>query len=251
MCGRQNYMDGDGRALNHPGVPDGMPLGCLPRVTKFGACFTPLREVLSEVYPESEWEAILKDNPIDLEPNLEYTYKQKYNECASGSCTGALHGLLSMQGEPFVQLNSLSQYSAVCGGRDRGSTIDENALHSRNIGILPEEIWPYSKGWREVPPAQLFKDHALKSDEQHDVENRVELGNSLIHGLLVQFGFDVHAVFAYGLFKENRVWMLNYHNTYGPKWGPFGTGNGVLRLRDVEFMYGAIAYRTASSRTKL
>ena len=225
-------------------LPPGYKTGCLPRKLAFGkvpGC-PPMADVI-ETIPERDWGDLIGN--VALCPNVRQILDQGRNgSCATESTTQGVLIVRDVAGLPFVLLNPLSIYRVTSGGRDQGSNIDSNLIFARDIGILPESYWPRSKGFRAIPP-DGWEDVAkpYRIEEFYDIRNKVEVGSALLKGFAVVFGWSGHSCIMTRLLSKTAA-------RYANSWGMYsGSDNGfdTIKLRSINFGYGAFAIRTATS----
>jgi len=223
-------------------TPRGKKKGCLPRKSKFGSRCPVFGDSFNTI-PVGDWPELLKTHH-SLRPFVPMIFDQDgVGSCATESTTQAMQVARAAQGLPFIQLQPWSIYSTTSGGRDQGSAIDDNLEYAREIGILPESVWPRSKGWRAKPPKSLLDEHAsqFRIQEFWDIENIEQIGTALLLGFPVVFGWSGHSVMFCDLLDTATA---EYANSWGSEWGDEGFGK--LSLRSVNFKYGAFALRVAS-----
>ena len=179
---------------------------------------------------------------MSLRSKVKQIFDQGSNgSCATESTTQSEQIVRAVAGQPFVLLNPLSIYRVTSGGRDRGSSIDENLMFARETGILPESYWPRSKGFRATPP-DGWQDVAAKYriDEFFDIGSIDEVGTALLRGLPVVFGWQGHSCVLVELLSDTEA---VYANSWSKEWGD--SGFGTIALSKINFSYGAFATRTA------
>jgi len=224
-------------------VPSGKVTGCNFRKTKYGDCCALLSDVL-EIIPRDKWAGLI--GQVNLRPFVGQILDQgDVGSCATESTSQGAMIVRAIEGKHFVLLNPWSIYRITSGGRDNGSSIDENLQFARDYGILPESYWPRSKGWWATPPADwkaVAADYRI--DEFFDIGTALEFGTSLLRGFPVVFGWQGHSVIATRLLSATT---FEYANSWSPKWGD--EGFGVLDLDEVNWGYGAFAAKTMTHAT--
>lgn len=217
--------------------------GCLLRTSLPGErC--PLFGDRIEVIPKAEWAAHI--GQVSLRPYVTEIFDQDgVGSCASESSTQALQIALAFAGRPWVQLSPWFVYRSVSGGRDSGSSIDDNLEFLRTSGSCPMEMLPRSGGWKAKPSAEAVE--AAKSyriDEYYDITTAEEFGTALLKGFPVVYGRSGHAIVAVELVSPSEIRYCN-------SWGDWGDGGfAVESLSKVNWGYGAFAVRTAVESTK-
>ena len=219
-------------------IPDGMKTGCLPRKTKFGECCSLFGEKI-QVIPVREWSDLLGD--VSLRPCVSKIKNQgNVGSCASEAVSQSVEIIRCAQGQEWVELNPWSVYWSVSGGRDQGSSIDENLVYVRANGVCPESIWPRSKGWKTKPSAAALEAAKLyRIDEFFDITSIEELGTALLKGFCVQFGWNGHSVVMVELLDtQTALYCNSWSESFGDQ------GFGTIKLSSVNFSYGAFCTRS-------
>ncbi len=217
-------------------VPPGSRTGCLPRVTKFGEMCQGFAEAI-KVVPRDKWPDLI--GKVDLRPFVKVVLDQNgVGSCATESTTAGAMIIRSVAGQPHTLLNPLSIYRVTSGGRDQGSSIDTNLAFARDVGILPEEYWPRSKGWRATPPdGWKLVASRYRIKEIYDIRNEAEVGSALLKGFPVVFGWRGHSCILTELLSTTVAEYLN-------SWGNWGDGGfGKIKLSSINYNYGAWALR--------
>lgn len=218
--------------------PVGRSPGCLPRKSLPGSRFLPAVSRIKTV-PRDRW----GDFEVSVRPFVKTILNQgKKSSCATEATAQAVMIAREIAGLPFVLLNPLFIYHHTSGGRDQGSSIDDNLAFVREHGCVPEEVWPRSKGFEETPPQYAY-DAALdfKDIEVFDIANINEMVGGLLVADPVVYGANGHAVVKVEHLDENKGLDVN---SWGPEWGDGGFGVWAS-YRAVNFAYGAFAVRSA------
>jgi len=217
--------------------PAGVKPGCLPRKSRFGQWADPLADHV-EVIPRRDWRDLI--GKISLRPRVPVVLDQDgVGSCATESATGAVHLIRALYGLPHVLLNPWFVYHTTSGGRDAGSSIDQNLAFIRENGIAPDSVWPRSKGWRARPSAEAQREaRKYRIHEFYDIGSWEEFGTALLLGFPVVWGYSGHSILAVGLKDEDTIIYLN-------SWGNWGDGGfGTARARSIVWGYGAWAVRS-------
>ena len=226
--------------------PPGVKPGCLPRKTAFGHCkgIPAFRDVI-EVIPEKDWPDLV--GTISLKPRVKTILDQDgVGSCATESTTQAVMVCRSWAGLEHVLLNPWSIYWYTSGGRDSGSSIDDNLAYILEHGICPESVWPRSKGWR-AEPSDEAKQAALayRALEIFDIATRAEFATALFLGMAVVYGRAGHSILGVEMTSVSRFDAAG-------SWGTEGAGGTVdgyhlgETLNGINWGYGAFALRAVT-----
>lgn len=227
--------------------PDRIP-GCLYRKSLPGQV-CPMAADHIKVIPRAQWGDYAKQigGGQGLRPFVKTVLDQNgAGSCATESTTGATMISRAFAGLDHVVLNPWFIYHTTSGGRDSGSSIDENLEFVREHGIAPESVWPRSKGWRATPSAEAVEAaKAFKILEFYDVASVNEFVSALLQGYPVVWGANGHAVCAVAHLDDTKPLILN-------SWGDWEDhGFGVwATYRAIEWGYGAWAVRTTTEGVK-
>ena len=225
-------------------IPPGKAKGCLPRTTRFAQKCLAFSDSI-EVIPRAKWADLIPKQPGLRECVTEIFDQDGVGSCATEATTQAVQIARAFAGRQWVQLNPWYLYHTTSGGRDNGSSIDENLEFARESGIAPMEVWPRENGWKATPSAEAVdaaKDYRL--DEYFDIGSIEEFGTALLLGMPVVYGRKGHALCAVRLQDKNTIL---YANSWDASWGDRGFGEDALS--SVNFKYGAFAVRTVVDAT--
>lgn len=156
--------------------------------------------------------------------------------CASESACGSVMCRRQQDGQHPVKLSPLFVYGRVNGGRDAGSSLDENISFMQKYGSPSMSVWPRSHGWREKPSDEAYRDalqYRLLDDGVLRVRNWAEFATLVLLGIPVYFGYSGHAIFSGNIVSATR---LEYVNSWG-NWG--NNGRGTLSSSSIYWGYGA------------
>lgn len=217
--------------------PRGYSLGgCHIRASRYGERF-PKAEDRIDIIPEREIDDLIAAGAGDLTRHLHKTFDQSSDpSCAMEATAQSGQVAASKEGEDFVLLNPLSGFAFT--GSHNGSNIDDNLEHFRDVGLLPESVWPRSKGWRRKPPQDLIDNIAcrFRADEWLDAASVDETRSLLLIHKPVVFGWKGHSCLLTKIL--DRYWA-EYINSWGGMWN--GNGRGKIRFSSINFGYGAWA----------
>lgn len=226
-----------------PAYPDGRVPGCLPRKSRPGE-WCPMASERIKVIPRNQWADYAKE--ISLRPHVKVVLNQgQVGSCATEATAGAQMIDRVFRGLDFVLLNPWFIYHTTSGGRDRGSSIDENLAFVRERGCAPESVWPRSKGWQTRPSAEAVEAaKAFKIEEFYDISSIDEMVSAILLGYPVVYGSNGHAVIKIQHIDETKGLDLN---SWGTGWGDGGFGVWAS-YRAVNWAYGAWAVRVTSQQ---
>jgi len=238
-------------------LPPGMVCGLDLRTYDPGeVCGFAREKILGGLPPRRDWKEILA-NPerVRMTRYVKSVYDQNgYPSCASESSTGMFKTVRDWAGSAFVEFNPLVNFFYVQGRRGGGSSLDSNLERGRDYGYCPESVFPRSNGLRRPSDDALDAAKFYRGDEFDEVETAEEGGGMLLCGHPFSFGWKGHSCVAMEMIDEEWFWYLNsWRYTWGEK--PYDDcsfrGFGRLRLRDIDFRYGAYAFLTTTSNTTL
>jgi len=198
-----------------------------------------VRSVIEVIAPK-HWDELADTSwHCNRRSRFRYTLDQDgAGSCAAEAAAAAKAARDALQGLPMAVYNPWFCYHTTSGGRDNGSVIGDNVAFLRDHGMVPEEVWPRSKGWRAEPSDEakrVAKFFTLK--EFYYIENVDEFASALLQGMDVVFGYTGHAIVADQYLKRRRI---EYKNSWGD-WGD--NGFGTLSMNDIRFDYGAYAFK--------
>jgi hypothetical protein len=177
-----------------------------------------------------------------LRPYVKVVLDQgQVGSCATESTTGAVMISRAFRGLEHVLLNPWFIYRVTSGGRDAGSSIDDNLEFVRANGIAPESLHPRSLGWRAKPSEEAIEAATkFRIEEFYDISSIDEMVSALLQGFPVVWGAKGHAVCKVQHLNEAQGLDLN-------SWGDDRADNGFevwASYRAVNWAYGAWAVRT-------
>lgn len=218
-------------------VPPGKKTGCLERASKVGQ-WCPLASEQIEIIPRGEWPDLI--GKVNLRKRVHQIKDQDgVGSCATESTAQSIEITRDVSGQDFVQLNPWFIYYHTSGGRDRGSSIDENLRFVRERGVAPETIWPRSNGWRTRPSEEAYEAaRKYRILEFYDITSTQEVGSALLLGFPVVYGWQGHSCVLTRLLSVDEA---EYANSWGTRWGDEGFGR--IGLHEINFRYGAYAVR--------
>lgn len=213
--------------------------GCLPKKSQTGEWFPRAADTI-RIIPRDQWDEIAQE--ISLKNRvLKIKDQNGFGACASYASVLSVEIARELAGYPYEELNALSVYGRVNGGRDAGSSIDENLRFIQQRGVVPVRLWPESKGWRANPPEEAW-DAALdyRIDEADDIANVDEFVSVLLGGRPVVWGSRGHALCAIAHKKD----YPEVANSWDTSWGDEGFGKWDSYNR-ITWGYGAWSPRVA------
>ncbi len=194
-----------------------------------------------ELIPESDWAAMAKTaHHLRREERFRFTLDQDgVGSCAAESAAGLKGALDERVNLPKVVYNPWSIYWKTSGGVDRGSVIGHNVEYLRDHGVVPEEVWARSHGWRAEPGGEAKRIAKFFTiDGFFYIKNIAELVTALLKGYDVHGGYSGHAIVYCQYMGGGKI---KYKNSWG-SWGQ--NGFGTLSLNKVYFPYGCYAYKS-------
>jgi len=224
-------------------VPPGKKTGCLPRVSHPGEWF-PLAEDRIELVPQDQWKVLSRTNKVT--PFVPMILDQDgVGSCATEATAQALMTCARVSGLPHVPLNPWFVYHHTSGGRDAGSSIDENLRFIQEHGCSPMEVWPRSEGWKKKPSQEAYEAAKhFQAVEVFDIQTIEEFVSAVLRGFIVVYGARGHAVCG----TEYRPEGPFGPNSWGTTWEQNGMGIWVS-WGQVNWRYGAWALRVISERS--
>lgn len=222
-------------------IPDGRVAGCLPRKTRFGE-ICPLYSERLEVLSDAELKA--REGHYNLRQFTKVMLNQgNVGSCATEATAGAMMIQRAFSGMPHVTLNPWFIYYETSGGRDQGSSIDENLAFARSRGVCPMSVWGRDKGWKKRPSDEAFREALkFKIEEFYDLVNIREAKSANALGYPVVYGARGHAVVK--IFYGPGGSSLDL-NSWGENWKDKGFGLWAS-YEDIDFRYGAFAVRVVT-----
>lgn len=213
---------------------------CLPRKSKPGE-WCPRAKDHIPLIPRDEWS---EWSDTTLRDKVRQVLDQDgVGSCATESTTQSVMVARAMAGLPFVLLNPWYIYHTTSGGRDRGSSIDENLRFAREHGIASEAVWPRSKGWRKRPSDEAIENaKKYRIEEFYDIQTVDEFVSALLCGFPVVWGAKGHSVLKVEHRSEREGLDVN---SWGTDWGDDGFGVWAS-YRAIQWNYGAFAVRTTT-----
>jgi hypothetical protein len=222
-------------------IPPGKAMGCLPRKSKVGAVCPVFADHFEEI-PESEWANYA--GKISLRPFVKTVLDQDgVGSCAAESSTQSVMIGRAFAGLPHVVLNPWAVYHTTSGGRDQGSSIDDNLQYLREHGCPPESAWPRSKGWQAKPSAEAMElAKNFRIVEFYDITTRAQMVTCLLKGWPVVYGSKGHAVCKVEYLDPTKALDIN---SWATSWGDGGFGVWA-KFSEINWQYGAFAVRTVA-----
>jgi hypothetical protein len=212
--------------------------GCLPRKEPFGKLFAPASEKI-KIIPREEWGDYA--GKISMRPFVKTILNQgSVGSCATEAVTQAVMVARAFAGLPHIILNPWFIYYHTSGGRDRGSSIDENLAFIREHGIAPMSVWGRDKGWQTEPSSEAYDAaKAFRDFEFFDIAAINEMVSSQLGACPVVYGSKGHAVLKIEHVNDSEGLDVN---SWGEDWKDGGFGVWAS-YRAVNFNYGAFAVR--------
>jgi hypothetical protein len=221
-------------------LPTGRIAGCLPRKYRPGD-ICPLAEEHIKIIPRSEWPTYTGKVSLRKFVN-EILDQDGAGSCATEATAQAIMIARAMAGQPHVLLNPWFIYHTTSGGRDGGSSIDENLAFVRQYGCAPESVWPRSKGWRAEPSKEAWEAALeFKIEEFYDIGSVDEMVSAELGAFPVVWGANGHALCKVEHLNDREGLDAN-------SWGKEDGDQGFrvwATYNAVNWGYGAYAVRVA------
>jgi hypothetical protein len=237
---------------NRYAVPACFRPGVLPRKTDFGKLKgVPVFNDVCPTIAKKDWSDLIAspDKPECSSAAWNVYDQDGVGSCASEAANKANETIRKLAGREDVQFNPWFTYYTVSGGRDGGSSLDDNVSQLMTVGSCPESVWPRDNGWKARPSEEAYEAAAnYRVLEIFDIETSksqfsLQVGSALLLGFPVYFGYPGHAIMGTELIDVNTVRYLN-------SWGDWGDeGFGTIALSDLTASYGAFAFRVPSTPT--
>lgn len=231
----------------NPTWPASHPVpGLLPRKTRYGEVFPTYAQAVKEervkLVPRAEWDKWKKSN--SLRPFVKTVLDQDgVGSCATEGTAQAVMIARAVAGLPHVPLNPWFIYHTTSGGRDSGSSIDENLQFVMANGCAPMDVWGRDKGWRATPSSEAVEAaKEFKGIEVFDIASIDEMVSALLTGFAVVWGANSHCVTKVEHLDESKGLDIN---SWGTSWGDGGFGTWTS-YRGIQWGYGAWALRVPS-----
>ncbi len=224
-------------------LPTEKKAGCMRRIDRPGEHCGVFSDIPGmRIIPRQDWPDLI--GTVERRPYVEWIYDQDgVGSCAAEAANQALCIVRHAEGQEPVQFSPWATYNVTSGGRDGGSSVGENLRYLRDVGAVPMDLWPRSKGWRTRVPGEILQEEAIKYrlQEYWEVETVEELGTALLLGFPVTFGWSGHSC----VFTElTSTTQARYANSWHESWGD--NGFGLLSLNRINWGYGAYAFRAAT-----
>ena len=167
--------------------------GCLPRVSKPGELCPLFSEVVPDMTDAELAEAVGKVTLKHLAIVLD---QDGVGSCATEAAAQAVMiARATGANVPPVLLNPWFIYHTTSGGRDGGSNIEDNLVFARDKGVVPESVWPRSKGWRSKPSDEAYAAaQNFRILEFYDLTTVRQMRTALAKGFPVVWGANGHAL---------------------------------------------------------
>jgi hypothetical protein len=176
--------------------------------------------------PESDWPDIIAQQKAAGASPKNYVWdildQDGDGSCAAESKDGSIMCVREMSNQERVLFNPLGTYHTTGGGRDNGSSLQDNIRFAQDFGCFPESVWPRSKGYKTKPSDEAYDAaKAYRLRESVQITDRISMCSWLLQGLPVYYSYDGHAIFAVEAIDSSRFW---YANSWDESWGDHGFG---------------------------
>lgn len=167
-------------------------LGLLPRRTRPGySQFPTLDAAQIPLLTRDQW------RPTDLSRFAQQPkYQNGRNACASFGAIQAFERARDQAGLPYLALSPGSLYARVCGGRDAGSTLEDNLAELRDRGVCTENtVNPLTYLLRDLPANWTEEARCYRLTEAWDCPDFASQATALTLGQTTLFGILVGSAF--------------------------------------------------------
>ncbi|MBE3134866.1 MAG: hypothetical protein IMZ55_15470 [Acidobacteria bacterium] len=186
--------------------------------------------------PEKDWpDAIAQAKAARARPFDHFWHQLDQDgkgSCAGEGCTGLLMGVREHMNQKRVVLNPWSLYYFSGGGRDAGSSLQDNIHYAQKLGVCPESVWGRDKGLRKPSDEAMAAALSYRILEWARIETQGQIIFCLTTGRGVFTGYTGHA-----FFLDEAIDPLRYgwRNSWG-NWGD--NGRGTISHRSLQLSYG-------------
>lgn len=192
--------------------------------------------------PRSRWSLYCSPG-AEIDPYLPYVHDQDgIGMCNASATCAAMERSRLMQGLPPVKLSGGDLYMRICGGSDRGSTLEDGIRAAMQAGVATTRTVPYLD-WRGDNPgaAEERKNHkvieAFLCPTFDHCFSAVCCGFSLVSGIMwfnnykpdgdgwlpaPGWGGGGHAVMGYAPATRNGQFGIWHQNSWTAQWGRQG-----------------------------
>lgn len=234
--------------MNNFIIPDGQATGCNPRTTRVGDYCSRLEDKVDIITDDAIFKEHIEADPMTtLLKCVRTIHNQgRVGSCATHSSTAAIELVREFNGQKHVPLSAESLYAFTSGGRDQGSSIDENLRRLQEVGVLTLDTWPQDDHrWSEKPPADLLRSEACyhRIDEWYDVTDIQQIMTCLVLNYPVVFGWQGHSCVLLCLASLTEAFYLNSWGNWSDTGMP---GIGRIKLRAINSQYGMFAVRSTT-----
>ena len=220
--------------------PPGFKPGCNPRVSTPGHFF-PMASERVTIIDRKDWPKYA--GKVSLVPFVKKILNQgNVGSCATEATAQAVMIAEAFAGMPFTLLNPWFIYYHTSGGRDTGSSIDENLKFAMEYGIASEAVWPRSMGWQRKPSKEAYEDAKKhRIHEAFDVSSVEEMVSCEFDAYAIVHGAKGHAI----IDVEHGETAPKIANSWDVTWGEKGFGKWC-RYDQINWSYGSFAVRVGT-----
>lgn len=208
-------------------IPKGRKLGCLQRTTKYGEGRFRAFESAFRPIPRAQWETRV----LSLKDYVTHVFDQDgIGSCCSNATVQSLMIVRAIEGLKPVVLSPGSVYGIVSGGRDVGSSLEDNLRQISEVGAAPAEVIPpnewnprrWPSNWKELAkPYRMIEWYDL-GGKFDNVVSAVMYGFPCVIG--VDWDGGGHSVCVVGVVMDKGRASLLYVNSWGEEFGDSGFG---------------------------
>jgi hypothetical protein len=228
-----SYLEEQMLLTTPPGKARGLTMtNFAPQPTVF-----PAEEVGIIDLPSKDWPDAIAEAKARRARPLDHTWmtfdQDGKGSCAAEGCTGLIQVVREHQNQKRVLLNPWSLYYFSGGGRDNGSSLQDNIHYAQTLGVCPEEVWGRDKGLKKPSAEAMEVAKGFRILEWAKITTQGQIIFCLTTGRGVFTGYTGHAFF---LDEVLDLMRYGWRNSWDPDWG--NGGRGTISHSGLQLSYG-------------